>query len=62
LSRLQIAISDLLNDFQPIQRAHRHRDTPGFVHRDLPVSRHNALLQGKPDISTLLEADITTLP
>lgn len=39
LARLQLAINDLFNYFQPIQRAHRHRDTSGFVHGDLPVSR-----------------------
>jgi hypothetical protein len=50
----------LLNDFQPIQCPHRHCETPGVVHGDLPVSRHDALFQGKADMSTLLKADITT--
>jgi hypothetical protein len=30
----------------------------GFVHGDSPVSFQDALRQGKPDISILLEADI----
>lgn len=43
------------------KRVHRHRDTPGCIHADLSVSRHDALLQGKADISTLLEADINEM-
>jgi hypothetical protein len=51
-----------LNNLRPIQFAHTHHNTPGVVHGDLPVNCHDALLQGKAGISTLLKEDTTTLP